>query len=64
MSLSDATSFVKHRRSCVKPNVGFQKQLEFYQETIKEYQNDTQTLNEILNSVDIAKLYASNGGVG
>ena len=64
MSLSDAATYVKHRRSCVKPNVGFQKQLEFYQETIKEYQNDTQTLNDILNSVDIPELYASNGGIG
>ena len=64
MSLSDASSFVKLRRSCVKPNWGFQKQLELYQETITEYQNDEQTLNQILNSTDINELYAADGEVG
>ncbi|XP_063673842.1 protein phosphatase Slingshot-like isoform X2 [Bolinopsis microptera] len=64
MSLSDASSFVKHRRSCVKPNWGFQKQLELYQKTITEYHNDEQTLNQILDSTDINELYAAGGEVG
>ena len=64
MSLSEATSFVKSRRSCVKPNTGFQKQLEFYQKIIKEYQSDGQTLNQILNTTDINELYEADGAAG
>lgn len=64
MSLPDASSFVRSRRSCVKPNQGFQKQLEFYQKTISEGELDQDTLRRILDSTDISELYNPEVAVG
>ena len=64
MTLSDASSFVRGRRSCVKPNKGFQTQLEFYQQSINNHELDRDSLQKILETTDISELYSAEAAVG
>eukprot|EP00116_Pleurobrachia_bachei_P018173 sb/3478435/ len=53
--LDTAQTFVQERRSIVNPNVGFAKQLECYDRTLKD--DGVSDVEERMNSIALADIY-------